>query len=72
MHISWGCSHLNTQKLKVIEGTKDLIPEAAAGMMVDPEFWLRGLPSMDLPDPLNMENILMMPDFDAVASGLSR
>ena len=62
MHISWGCSHLNSQKLKAIEGTKDLAPEAVAGMMVEPAFWLRGIPSMDLPDPLSM-------DFQALWAG---
>ena len=54
-HISWGCSHLNAQKLKPIEDSNNLIPEAVEGMLVDPAFWLRGLPSVELPDPLGME-----------------
>ena len=54
-HLSWTCSHINSQELKAIKGTQDLVPEAAEGMLVDPTFWLRGLPSLDFPDPLGMD-----------------
>ena len=52
-HVSWKCVRIQEQELDGVSKSFDLVAGAKAMLEDDPAFWLRGLPSVELPDPLD-------------------